>query len=80
MSLSLLEDFDLECVDERVVAGLKNRVKRRGVMDGGFLGLLLLLATIEEGATLGEDGSSALQLCGASMAVEDETTVVVTML
>ena len=56
ISPSLLADFDLECVVECVVMGLKNLVKRRGVIDGGFRGLLLL--TPDGGAVNGEDGIS----------------------
>ena len=56
MSLSLL--FDFEFVDERVVMGVKKRVKRRGVMDGWPLGLLL--ARMGEDAVVGEVGKAAL--------------------
>lgn len=52
MFLSLLLDF--EFVDERDVMGVKKRVKRRGVMDGWPLGLVL--------ARPGEDGKAALLL------------------
>ena len=59
MSLSLLLDF--EFVDERVVMGVKKRVKRLGVMDGWPLGLLLARPGDDEGR--GEDGRTALLLC-----------------
>ena len=58
MSLSLL--FDLELVDERDVMGVKNLVKRRGVMEGWPLGLLL--AWTGEDAGRGELGKAALLL------------------
>jgi hypothetical protein len=58
MSLSLL--FDLEFVDERDVMGVKNLVKRRGVMDGWPLGLLLTRPG--EDAAMGELGKAAVLL------------------
>ena len=60
MSFSLLEDF--EPVVERVVMGVKNLVKRRGVMEGCPLGLLLTVD--EDGAAVGDVDKSALLLCG----------------
>lgn len=60
MSFSLLEDF--EPVVERVVMGVKNLVKRRGVMEGCPLGLLL--TAVEDGAAVGDVGKSTLLLCG----------------
>jgi hypothetical protein len=52
--------LDFEFVDERVVMGVKKRVKRLGVMDGWPLGLLLARPGDDGGR--GEDGKTALLL------------------
>jgi hypothetical protein len=66
ISLSLLLDVDLEWLPERVVAGVKNLVNRRGVMKGGFRCLVLVLVLVlalTEGAAREDDGGAMYASC-----------------
>ena len=54
MSRSFLPDFELRDLPLVVDMGVKKRVNRRGVIEGAFLGLLLVM--LDGGGPIGDDG------------------------